>query len=473
MFIFVGTGTSSWVSVAIFVASIIIPRLSLDYSAIWRRAVFCFRLGCLAVPAMAMARANSLRDFDPREWSANARGAIALILLAALPNLTMYPAIWSRAFILPAQILVRWGVAVPMLIACLAAFGYWDWRQCCHWLARCVRRFLQDIGPLFGPNNGFEQASTMNAAGIAKLALRLNALPLENFCPAEVSSSGIYAILDHKFHILLISFGSCICLYSTELRLVYASRTFIDSRCVISANGYVPVSFSSRRARSRKATWWMYCSTTTLQHKRNALYAWRTFLTTDILQEDTQSLEQKYSDYVLHGFVGGQRQSLTLNVKLKSTNHVYLRIHVYLRDFWLRTMCWPPTIRLTNYFECQGQILFKYLQKRVSSEYWKIQIGLKATTLAVAVMTVSTMVRVVEMISISIMTTWTLIPAQYVFCLVATYSISNVLTNGSLHLQKCHKEPQQTKHEGRLALYAIWLCDFHDFIPYPYAHINW
>ena len=199
MFIFVGTGTSSWVSVAIFVASIILPRLSLDYDAIWKGAALCFRFSCLAVPAMAMARANSLSDLDPRQWSANCRSALGLVLLAVLPNLTMYPAIWSRVFVMPAQILVRWGVAVPVLISSLAALGYWDWRQCWHWLAQCLNQLLRAIARLLGLDNGFEQSPTTDATAVGKFALRLNALPIEKFCSSEVCSCITRATLNMLF----------------------------------------------------------------------------------------------------------------------------------------------------------------------------------------------------------------------------------------------------------------------------------
>lgn len=186
MFIFVGTGTSGWVSVAIFVASIVLPRVSLDYPAIWSGLVLCFHAACVALPAVAVARANSLDDLDPRLWSAGARSAITLGVSIALMNLLLYPSVWN-VFMFLARVLVRWGVAVPVLLAGLAALGYWDWRQCSRQLAEFMRRAVLAMVQLGGLNNGFERPPAADAEAVAALALRLNAMPIEEFCPPEVT----------------------------------------------------------------------------------------------------------------------------------------------------------------------------------------------------------------------------------------------------------------------------------------------
>jgi hypothetical protein len=102
-----------------------------------------------------------------------------------LPNLVLYPSFWN-GFMFPARVLVRWGVAVPVLLAGLSALGYWDWREHSRWVAKFLRWAVIAMMQL-GGLNGFERPPAPDAAAVAALALRLNAMPIEEFCPPEVT----------------------------------------------------------------------------------------------------------------------------------------------------------------------------------------------------------------------------------------------------------------------------------------------
>jgi hypothetical protein len=185
MFIFVGTGTPTWVSALIFLASVILPRVSSMDPTTWSQLVFGCQLASVGIVVAAIGRARSLDVLDPRLWSAGLRSAVLVAISVALPHLVMYPSVWS-GLMWPARMLVHWGISVPVLLTSLAALGNWDWQQ---WRNRSREFFRRLIMDMVQPGNDFERpapAANPAATALSLLASRLNAMPVEAYCSPKV-----------------------------------------------------------------------------------------------------------------------------------------------------------------------------------------------------------------------------------------------------------------------------------------------